>query len=256
MAETYFVISLSSLLVIFPLLLLHPILKKHVSPGKRLALWIIIALRLIIPLRLPVAELPPPPYSPPSSDSSHYVYEPPSESIVQELPLTSEAPPAPVKKADVKTIFSILYYAGAAVFFLWRIGSLVLFSARLKPSLKKLGVYEKIPVFSSEDISSPILYGFFRPKIVLPDRDYTAFEKEVILLHEYTHFKHRDIFIKLLLTFASALHFYNPFVHLMCRKAAEDMECFCDSSVVRGKPRDYLIRYSEIILKIAPKKEN
>ncbi len=256
MAETYFLISLSSLFIILPLLLLHPVLKKHVSPGKRLAIWLIIALRLIIPLRLPVPELPPPPYSPPAEDSSHYVYEPPSESSVQELPLTSEAPPAPAKKADVKMISSILYYAGAAVFFLWRIGSLVIFSARLKPSLKKLSVYEKIPVFLSEDISSPILYGFFRPKIVLPDRDYTDFEKEVILLHEYTHFKHRDIFIKLLLTLASALHFYNPFVHLMCKKAAEDMECFCDSSVVCGKPRDYLIRYSEIILKIAPKKEN
>ena len=54
----------------------------------------------------------------------------------------------------------------------------------------------------------------------------------LILKHELTHCKRKDLWFKGLLLWARALHFFNPFVHGMARLAEKDMELSCDLVVM------------------------
>lgn len=98
-------------------------------------------------------------------------------------------------------------------------------------------------------VSTPALTGLIRPKLLLPHEDYTETELRFVLRHELTHLKHRDIPYKLLLTFANALHWFNPLVYLMLRAADEDIELSCDSAVTRNMEKEERAAYSETLLK-------
>lgn len=54
----------------------------------------------------------------------------------------------------------------------------------------------------------------------------------LILKHELTHCKRKDLWFKGILLLARALHFFNPFVHWMARLAEKDMELSCDLVVM------------------------
>jgi len=58
----------------------------------------------------------------------------------------------------------------------------------LSASKRKLGTKKNIPVYISPYVSSPFLYGIFKPRIVLPAAiEFTAEEYRHIFLHELTH---------------------------------------------------------------------
>ncbi|MBO5430358.1 MAG: M56 family metallopeptidase, partial [Peptococcaceae bacterium] len=63
-----------------------------------------------------------------------------------------------------------------------------------------------------------------------------------------THYKHHDLWYKLILLCANALHWFNPFVWLMNRQAGRDVEQVCDDYVVDGKDMEYRKAYSMTIL--------
>ena len=54
----------------------------------------------------------------------------------------------------------------------------------------------------------------------------------LILKHELTHCKRKDLWFKGLLLWARALHFFQPFVHWMAHLAEKDMELSCDLVVM------------------------
>ena len=72
-----------------------------------------------------------------------------------------------------------------------------------------------------------------------------------IFRHELTHYKHGDLWLKLLLLAARCLHWFNPLVHLIARFAQEDIEAACDDAVVRGHDGAYRRAYGETILRSA-----
>lgn len=93
----------------------------------------------------------------------------------------------------------------------------------------------RISIRQSECISSPLTYGIFRPVILMPETtDWSGGESlEYILAHEYSHIRHFDAAVKLLLTAALCIHWFNPLVWAMYSLANRDLELLCDSSVVR-----------------------
>lgn len=62
------------------------------------------------------------------------------------------------------------------------------------------------------------------------------------------HIKCKDIYIKLLLAAASAIHWFNPLVWIMCREAAIDMELSCDERVTQGAGFDIRKAYAKTLL--------
>lgn len=112
----------------------------------------------------------------------------------------------------------------------------------------ELGIKHKIAVRSSQKVPGPMMTGLFRPIILLPDENYADQDLEVILKHELIHFKRKDLWYKLVLLLANALHWFNPVVYWMYRTAERDMELTCDDEVVGNEDMDYRKSYSEAIL--------
>jgi beta-lactamase regulating signal transducer with metallopeptidase domain len=82
--------------------------------------------------------------------------------------------------------------------------------------------------------STPMLIGFLRPVIILPDREYTNTELTNIFIHELSHLRRCDIVIKWLSVLACALHWFNPVVWLTRREIDRACELSCDEAVIHG----------------------
>ena len=77
---------------------------------------------------------------------------------------------------------------------LFLIGSNLRFAARLRRSRRPLDIPEcPLPVYMIEDLSSPCLFGLFRPVVYLtPQAAADSAAREHVLAHELTHYAHRD----------------------------------------------------------------
>lgn len=92
-----------------------------------------------------------------------------------------------------------------------------------------------VHIKQSDRIKAPLTYGVFRPVLLLPkSTDWSDETKlQYILTHEFVHIKRFDALTKLLLTSALCVHWFNPFVWLMCVLVNRDIELSCDETVVR-----------------------
>jgi beta-lactamase regulating signal transducer with metallopeptidase domain len=121
----------------------------------------------------------------------------------------------------------------------------------LTSSKRKLGKTKEIPVYLSPYISSPFLYGMFKPRIVLPaTMEFTVKEYRLIFLHELTHYKRRDVWIKCLLICVNALHWFNPLAYLARRDVDRYCELSCDEKIVQSMNDSERRRYCELLLNV------
>lgn len=116
---------------------------------------------------------------------------------------------------------------------------------------QSLGIRRDIPLVVTPAADCPMLAGFLRPALYLPDEALSEQEAMFVFRHELTHLKRGDLWLKLLLTAARAVHWFNPLVYLMARFAQEDIELACDDAVVRGMDGAARRAYGETILKSA-----
>lgn len=79
-------------------------------------------------------------------------------------------------------------------------------------------------------------------------------EKEYIVLHEKIHIKHKDNYIKTAAYIILAIHWFNPFVWAAYTMFSEDIERFCDESVIRILGKEIKKNYSFTLLKMASDK--
>lgn len=118
-----------------------------------------------------------------------------------------------------------------------------------------MNVKRSLPVLTSETVPNPMLVGFRKPLLFLPHENYADEELEFILKHELIHFKRHDIGYKLLLLVVQAIHWFNPFVWLLTREAAREIEHYCDDTVVRNQSLICRKKYCEAILSAMQKKD-
>ncbi len=145
----------------------------------------------------------------------------------------------------------------SAIFFLWGLGALVslalsvgnyiIFCIRIKKRPFE-GEVLKTPVYLAEGLESPMLLGFFRTIILIPDREYNKDDLDIIIAHEEAHRKRGDLWYKLLLLLARSMHWFNPFVYVMVNNAKRDLEYSCDLEVCRGKDIEFRKRYSMVLV--------
>lgn len=105
-------------------------------------------------------------------------------------------------------------------------------------------------VFETDEISSPFVYGFFKPKIYLPV-GINETEREYVLLHERTHILRKDHIIKPLAFFALSIHWFNPLMWLAFCLMSRDMEMSCDERVVCELDHEGKVLYGETLLRLA-----
>ncbi len=97
--------------------------------------------------------------------------------------------------------------------------------------LEKLEVGGSVGVYRSGRVRSPCCIGILKKKILLPEKEYNDKELRYILLHEYTHLKHNDILLKVLISVLCGIYWWNPILYRMKKDLNQSMEIRCDLSV-------------------------
>jgi|GEM_PF-751727 len=116
-----------------------------------------------------------------------------------------------------------------------------------------VGIQRKVRLMVNTDITVPIMYGFFRPVILLPEYLLNAdnVQQRLIILHEMLHIKRGDILTRLLYFTAAVVHWFNPLVRLMNRVALDESEKACDDAVLRHSDDETRAQYTNILLNAA-----
>lgn len=93
----------------------------------------------------------------------------------------------------------------------------------------------------SYESTTPYVEGLPTPKIVLPVVDYTPDQLRVILIHEMTHYKQKDLSLKLFTYVLLIFHYFNPFAWILIAKIRKWSEFACDyrASVYVGGIKPY-----------------
>ena len=167
------------------------------------------------------------------------------------------------EKTSLLNAITFVWIGGAAIMFLWNIGTYILFrkvtlsrsfganqeTKRILSDVKaSLGIEKEIKALVCKNVKSPMVMGFLSPRLILPGEDYSEESLRFILLHELTHYKRRDTLYKAFMLLVNAVHWFNPAVWLMRKLADSDLEVSCDSKVVSGADLATRKRYSETIL--------
>ena len=266
-----------SLAALVPLIL-RRLMKKRYPTRMVCVVWAILALRLLIPVQLtlpqaPVQVMPRTSYVVQSDQTAFRqaglpVTQTPARWVTGTQAQTlSAADTGTVKTVDITDILLTLWLAGVIACVLWQgIGYYRLIRSLkgtsqpveradlhtiLQEQCADLVIDREIPLRVCSAADCPMLAGFIHPTLYLPDERISQTDAVFIFRHELTHYKHGDLWLKLLLLAARCLHWFNPLVHLIARFAQEDIEAACDDAVVRGHDGAYRRAYGETILRSA-----
>ncbi|MCL2250072.1 MAG: M56 family metallopeptidase [Oscillospiraceae bacterium] len=114
---------------------------------------------------------------------------------------------------------------------------------------EKLGLkHYKIVV--SPYVGAPFVTGVFRALIYLPELDLPDSEFEMILRHEYQHFKQCDFLVKGFYNMLSIVFWWNPFVHYFHRNLDRLLEVRCDAAVKKLLTNDEKATYIGVLYRI------
>lgn len=116
--------------------------------------------------------------------------------------------------------------------------------------LKERPLKRPVSVRQSDRILAPLTYGIFRPVILMPKQtDWEHAEQlQYVFAHEYVHICRLDALTKLVAAAALCIHWFNPFVWVMCLLFNRDMELACDESVIRQFGEKSKAAYSRMLI--------
>ncbi len=105
-----------------------------------------------------------------------------------------------------------------------------------------------VRVIKSPIITSPMIFGFFKPTLAIPEIEMQADEYELAIKHEMIHFKHHDSWLKLFAVIINSVCWFNPITYFMVNLIGETCEYACDEQVTKEMDIDNKQKYSEMIL--------
>lgn len=104
-----------------------------------------------------------------------------------------------------------------------------------------------VQIFECPDISLPLGTGILKKRILIPVADYSDSDLYYILLHEYMHFRNKDLQILFLSELFTRLFWWNPLVYLLKSDIRQILEIRCDLSVVSGMSKEQRVDYLKTI---------
>lgn len=275
-------VSLTTSVVLLPILLLCAVLRRRYPARVVCALWVIFAVRLLVPVQnsFPDAPVQVTPRTTLVEVQTTQTGESVSEtSGMEDEPVIAEPQPiierhwvpagAAVTAETQKSIafdeiLAIVWAVGAAAFFVGSMLSYRRFVRRVRCTARdvrdlellriyesereRLGLRQRIPLRQTPEADGPMLVGLVHPVLLLPKGGIPLADAPLILRHELTHAKHKDVLCKMVFLLARCVHWFNPVVHLLAWQGAQDLEIACDQSVVHGLDTDAKRQYGQCIL--------
>ena len=257
-------ISLFAIPVIFVLALCANLLGKRYGARWRYLIWLVVAVRLCVPIqlslpgRMEVMQIQVPSVQSGTREvlaqrtPDYFVQRETNEPIQQAIPSAERTQTVSEEKNDIFDFLLaypyVLWLCGVLGFLAWQGWKYYDFRRMLKRSRRKImdasvldtyyslcremGMEKRPAIYFCEALPSPLCVGFFQTTVYLNSEEREPAEMRLILKHELTHCKRKDLWFKGILLLARALHFFNPFVHGMARLAEKDMELSCDLAVM------------------------
>ena len=264
----YLKVGLWMLPIILPALWLLPRLSKRYAAKVSYVIWLVLAVRLLIPWNLTLPQETAPIHVAISEEQANEWVQA-KFNPVQAPPKAEGTAAAAQKQTQPQAeplqplqIGFALWLAGVLVFVLRTVVSVFRMKALLRRWEKEPSAEAK--AFFAETagktqprlmvcpvLESPMAVGLFRTTVYLPHEHYTVQELEMIFRHELIHWRRKDLWYKLLLLAARSIHWCNPLVWLMAKRAERDLEISCDSMAVQGRDAAYRKAYGLMILQEA-----
>ncbi len=275
--------TLTMSVIALVLLLVTPAYTKRYSAKSAYLLWVIVMLGFLIPFR-PTASQPALVISLPAQQVVELPANqrvPSVDTIKADLTLDNTSETAvlagntqrsattattPAVSLTVMQIVALVYGIGVIVTLLWQAVRYHKFLRVIKRWRKQvvgfeygevlqqqcqlMGIKENVDLYICPAVDSPLLVGVLRPGIYLPDASLNAEELALILRHELTHYRRHDLWNKLLMLFASALHWFNPLMYFVGRAMDFQCEASCDAEVTKNLTLDTRQYYSETIISV------
>jgi len=128
-------------------------------------------------------------------------------------------------------------------------GALLKDVSQLSSRHQSLLAEKNIEVRITEQAMSPLVYGFFKTTLLLPESVFVMPERQCYLLieHELTHVKRHDPKLVLIFRFIAGLFWFNPFLQIFEKRFLQSMEMNCDSEVIRAYPK-LKLEYAQALL--------
>lgn len=108
-------------------------------------------------------------------------------------------------------------------------------------------------IYLSEKITSPVVHGIFRKKIIIPT-NYANKDLTFILAHENAHIRRRDNLWRALALITVTIHWFNPFAWLFLKHFFADLELSCDERVLRKLGEEKAKEYATALVDSAESK--
>lgn len=222
--KTVFVLSISSLALTLFLLFLKPVTSKSFSAHWQYYTWVAVLLSMIIPVyklipAIKVQKLLA--VSPKYEFYKHVFFAPHLAACIWEVGLC---------------IYLIIVISSYIINLTekYKYSVAVNDNAVLKSVKQELKIKRNIKMRISPLIQSPLLVGVVFPVIYLPCKDLPDEKLRMVLLHELTHYKRKDLLIKWLSLFVNAVHWFNPLAYLLRANISEACEISCDTAVTKN----------------------
>ncbi len=246
------------------LLLLKPITKRCFGSAWQYYAWAIVLIVMILPvtIRLPQAV----PYTAPN-DLLNMQQTFTEETIqtkvknVQQIPI-SAVDTKSMGQSTVNVLKDISFGIMDMMCYVWLIGLMLMLGINIIRYLTFLQAIcknsviiscpgidaDKIITRKTSMIDAPLMVGFFKPMLLLPDIEIPEENLNYILLHELTHYKRHDLWYKWFAMLVNTVHWFNPFAYIVSGQIDEECEISCDLSVVANMDEKEQKGYMNTIL--------
>lgn len=119
---------------------------------------------------------------------------------------------------------------------------------------KKRFDIRNIELYQNDLLLSPITYGVYRKKIILPFENYTEKQLRIIFEHEMNHIRRGDLWWRMFALVTARVHWFNPMPYMHIRQIIYHEEVVCDEISGKGKEWYSLKEYVGFLAEVADNK--
>ena len=149
-----------------------------------------------------------------------------------------------------------IWLAGTCSILLVVLAANIFYVHKLKKNRKSFDKFRegKLPVYVTENVQVPCLYGVFKTAIYLPAQRLDQLTEEQvkwIICHEECHYRQGDHIWSLLRILLTAVYWFHPLVWAAAYLSKKDAEISCDEKVLANSNMTQKIAYGKTLICVA-----
>lgn len=263
--------SISASVMVIVVLLVRFCGKKHFSKTFIIVLWDLIVVRALLPFQIPLRNIP--------------IFRQEVSKIKMAENSIALLQAAVDEKGFNKFATDVVHKVGRinspwkwqdVILFIWMTGAICLLIRFLRiyrreykllkqcrpvqnetagRLIRKFSLRRNVHLYEGCSFPSPVTYGIFCPKIVLPEdlEGVSRVDIRNMVVHELVHIQRYDVAKRYILAAVLCVHWFNPLIWMMYHFYQEDQEMACDEQVLRKMAGQESKNYIYTMIKMSSK---